>query len=97
MDLTSDDVLFNSVIVESQLKRIEDGKPWRGPKEKLEVLMKFFVHGFTPEHEIVADLDLDHLNNISNYFLGNFSYNAPYFVHVHQFELQERAIGTSLY
>lgn len=56
VDLACDDVLFNSVTADSQLKHLADGTPWRGPKEKSKVLMKLFVHGLTPENGIVADL-----------------------------------------
>lgn len=56
VDLACDDVLFNSVTAETQLKRLADGKPWRGPREKSEVLMRLFVHGLTPSQGIVADL-----------------------------------------
>ena len=56
VDLACDDVLFNSVTLESQLLRKDNGRPWRGPKEKSEVLMKLFVHGLTPKDGIVADL-----------------------------------------
>jgi hypothetical protein len=44
MDLACDDVLFNPVTSESQLIRKSDGSPWRGLKEKSDVLMKLFVH-----------------------------------------------------
>lgn len=56
VDLGCDDVLFNCVTVVSQLKRTNDGRPWRGPKEKSEVLIKLFVHGLTSEDGIVANL-----------------------------------------
>jgi hypothetical protein len=56
VDLACDDVLFNAVTLESQLLRKDTGRPWRGPKEKSEVLMKLFVYGLTPENGIVADL-----------------------------------------
>lgn len=56
VDLTTDDVLFNSVTTETQLCRERDGKPWRGAKEKSEVLMKLFIHGLSPVGGIVADM-----------------------------------------
>lgn len=56
VDLACDDVLFNPVTSESQLIRKSDGSPWRGPKEKSDVLMKLFVHGLCPPDGIVADL-----------------------------------------
>jgi hypothetical protein len=56
VDLTTDDVLFNSVTTETQLCRERDGKPWRGAKEKSEVLMKLFIHGLSAVGGIVADM-----------------------------------------
>src|ERR1700738_1800498 len=56
VDLATDDVLFNSMAMETQLCRQRDGKPWRGAKEKSEVLMKLFVHGLSPVGGIVADM-----------------------------------------
>jgi hypothetical protein len=56
VDLTTDDVLFNTITTTTQSCRKEDGKPWRGAKEKSKVLMKLFVHGLTPTSGIVADM-----------------------------------------
>jgi hypothetical protein len=56
VDLTTDDVLFNSVTTETQLCRERDGEPWRGAKEKSEVLMKLFIHGLSPVGGIVAGM-----------------------------------------
>jgi hypothetical protein len=56
VDLATDDVLFNSITMTTQLCRKGDGKPWRGAKEKSEVLMKLFVHGLSPIGGIVADM-----------------------------------------
>jgi hypothetical protein len=39
VDLSADDVIFNPITYESQLRKLGDGKPWRGPKEKSEQLM----------------------------------------------------------
>ena len=44
VDLATDDVFFNSITTETQLCRQRDGKPWRGAKEKSEVLIKLFIH-----------------------------------------------------
>jgi hypothetical protein len=41
---------------ESQLRKLGDGKPWRGPKEKSEQLMQLFIIGLSPKDGIVADL-----------------------------------------
>jgi len=56
VDLACDDVLFNPVTSETQLTRKIDGLPWRGPKEKSDILMQLFVHGLSPKDGIVADL-----------------------------------------
>jgi hypothetical protein len=56
VDLATDDVLFNSITTATQLCRKGDGKPWRGAKEKSEVLMKLFVHCLSPIGGIVADM-----------------------------------------
>jgi len=56
VDLAYDDVVFNSVTFDTQLVRKSDGSPWRGPKEKSDILMKLFVHGLSPPDGIVADL-----------------------------------------
>ena len=56
VDLATDDVLFNSITMETQLCRQRDGKPWRGAKKKFEVLMKLFVYGLSPVGGIVADM-----------------------------------------
>jgi len=56
VDLACDDVMFNPITSETQLTRKIDGFPWRGPKEKSDVLMQLFVHGLAPTDGIVADL-----------------------------------------
>lgn len=55
-DLVADDVLFNTITTTTQTCRKEDGKPWRGAKEKSQILMKLFVHGLSPTSGIVADM-----------------------------------------
>jgi len=54
--LACDDVLFNPITSETQLTQKMDGLPWRGPKEKSDILMQLFVHGLSPIDGIVADL-----------------------------------------
>lgn len=56
MDLSCDDVFFNSLNSESQLLRKDDYRPGRGAKEKSDVLMRLFVHGLNPKDGIVVDL-----------------------------------------
>jgi hypothetical protein len=56
VDLSADDVIFNPITYESQLRKLGDGKPWRGPKEKSEQLMQLFIVGLSPKDGIVADL-----------------------------------------
>ena len=56
VDLATDDILFKFITTETQLCRQRDGKPWRGPNEKSEVLMKLFVHDLSVVGGIVADM-----------------------------------------
>jgi hypothetical protein len=56
VDLSVDDVIFNPITSESQLCKLGDSKPWRGPKEKFEQLMQLFIVGLSPKDGIVADL-----------------------------------------
>lgn len=56
MDLSTDDAIFNFVDSNSQLCKASDGKLWRGPKQKSDLLLKFFIHGISPLNGIVADL-----------------------------------------
>jgi hypothetical protein len=56
VDLNADDVIFNPITYESQLRKLGDGKPWRVPKEKSEQLMQLFIAGLSPKDGIVADL-----------------------------------------
>ena len=56
VDLATEDVLFNSITTETQLCRQSDGKPWRGAKEKSEVVLKLFIHGLSLVGGIVADM-----------------------------------------
>jgi hypothetical protein len=56
VDLSADDVIFNPITSETQLCKLGDGKPWRGPKEKSEQLMQLFITGLSPKDGIVADL-----------------------------------------
>jgi hypothetical protein len=56
VDLNVDDVIFNPITYVSQLRKLGEGKPWRGPKEKSEQLMQLFIAGLSPKDGIVADL-----------------------------------------
>lgn len=56
VDLVNDDVLFNVVTTETMMKRKEDGKPWRGAKEKSDSLLQLLLNGLCPRGGIVADL-----------------------------------------
>jgi hypothetical protein len=56
VDLSADDVIFNPITSVSQLRKLGDGKPWRGPKEKSEQLMQLFIASLSPKDGIVADL-----------------------------------------
>jgi hypothetical protein len=56
VDLSTDDVIFNLVDSNSQLCKASNGKPWRGPKQKSDLLLKIFIHGISPLNGIVADL-----------------------------------------
>jgi hypothetical protein len=56
VDLSADDVIFSPITYESQLRKLGDSKPWRGPKEKSEQLMQLFIAGLSPKDGIVVDL-----------------------------------------
>jgi hypothetical protein len=56
VDLSADDVIFNPITSETQLRKLGDGKPWRGPKEKSEQLMQLFITSLSPQNGIMADL-----------------------------------------
>jgi hypothetical protein len=56
VDLSADDIIFNPITSETQLCKLGDGKPWRGPKEKSEQLMQLFITGLSPQNGIVANL-----------------------------------------
>ena len=45
VDLIIDDIILNSITIKIQLYKLSDNKPWKGPKEKLEQLMQFFIIG----------------------------------------------------
>ncbi len=44
VDLVNDDVLFNVVTTETMMNRKEDGKPWRGAKEKSDSLLHLLLN-----------------------------------------------------
>jgi hypothetical protein len=71
LDLSADDVIFNPITSETQLCKLGNGKPWRGPKEKSEQLMLLFISGFSPKDGIVANLTASISNQYfySIYFL----------------------------
>ena len=54
--MSEDDVLYNSVDTSTQLCQSHDDKPWRGPKEIFDVILRAFIHGLSPPDGIVADL-----------------------------------------
>jgi hypothetical protein len=56
VDLSADDVIFNPITSETQLCKLGDGKPWRGPKEKSEQFMQLFITGLSLQNGIMADL-----------------------------------------
>jgi hypothetical protein len=56
VDLSADDVIFNPITYESQLCKLGDGKPWRGPKKKFEQLMQLFIASLSPKDGIMVDL-----------------------------------------
>ena len=56
VDLASDDVLFNIVTAETALKRKDDDKLWRGPKEKAVSLLQLLISGLCPPGGIICDL-----------------------------------------
>ena len=56
VDIARDDVLFNIVTSNTALKRKDDGKFWRGPKEKAVSLLKLLISGLSPPGGIICDL-----------------------------------------
>jgi hypothetical protein len=56
VDLASDDVIFNIVTAETALKRKDDDKFWRGPKEKAVSLLQLLISGLSPPGGIICDL-----------------------------------------
>lgn len=56
IDLQNDDVLFSAVEEDTQICDPSSGKPWRGPKQKSDALLKVFVSGLSPPNGIVVDL-----------------------------------------
>lgn len=56
IDLQNDDVLFSAVEEGNQICDVASGRPWRGPKQKSDALLKVFVYGLSPENGIVVDL-----------------------------------------
>jgi hypothetical protein len=68
VDLSADDIIFNLITSENQLRKLGDGKPWRGPKEKSEQLMQLFITGLSLQNRIVADLIASTRNQYSYSF-----------------------------
>jgi hypothetical protein len=56
VDLNANDIIFNPITTGTQLCKLGDGKPWRGPKEKSEQLMQLFIIGLSLKNGIVTDL-----------------------------------------
>jgi hypothetical protein len=56
VDLSADDVIFNPITSETQLRKLGDGKPWRGPKKKSEQLMQLFITILSSKDSIVDNL-----------------------------------------
>jgi hypothetical protein len=66
VDLASDDVLFNIVTADTALKRKDNDKFWRGPKEKVVSLLHLLISGLSPPGGIICDLTAG--TGISNLF-----------------------------
>jgi hypothetical protein len=56
VDLSANDIIFNSITTETQVHKLGDSKLWKGPKEKSEQFMQLFITGLSPKDGIVADL-----------------------------------------
>jgi hypothetical protein len=63
VDLSADEVIFNPITSKTQLHKLGDGKPWRGPKEKSEQLMQLFITGLSPKDGNGADLTASTCNH----------------------------------
>jgi hypothetical protein len=68
VDLSADDVIFNPITSKTQVRKLGDSKPWRGPKEKFEQLMQLFISGFSPRDGIVAELTASTSNQYFYFF-----------------------------
>jgi hypothetical protein len=72
VDLASDDVLFNIVTADTALKRKDNDKFWRGPKEKAVSLLQLLISGLSPPGGIICDLTagtgISNLLNICSIF-----------------------------
>jgi hypothetical protein len=95
VDLSADDVIFNPITSETQLRKRNDGKPWRGPKEKLEQLMQLFITGLSPQNGIVANLTASTGNQ---YFYSFYSLTAQYcFILIKKFQFYYSLNSCTLY
>ena len=56
VDLSANDVIFNPITTEIQLRKLGDDKPWRRPKEKSKQFMQLFIIDLSPKDGNVADL-----------------------------------------
>ena len=56
VDFSSDDVIFNIVTADTALKRKDNDKFWRGPKEKALSLIRLLINGLSPPGGIICDL-----------------------------------------
>ena len=67
VDLARDDLLFNIVTADTALKRNDDDKFWRGPKEKAMSLLHLLINGLSPPGGIICDLTAGTgMNNLFN-------------------------------
>ncbi len=57
IDLENDDVLFSTVDETSQMCDPATSRPWRGPKQKSDALLKVFISGLSPVNGIVVDFN----------------------------------------
>jgi hypothetical protein len=70
IDVAIDDVLFNLVMKDTQLKN--GNIPWRGSREKDPLLLQLLIESTTQ----VGDIVLDCTASIGMYFLVNLSFMA---------------------
>ena len=85
VDLSADDVIFNPITFETQLCKLGDGKPWKGPKKKSERVMQLFITSLSLKDGIVADLTASTGNQYFFFFYFLTAYHCFILINFSQF------------